>query len=581
MSILARIRNSVPQDKSYLYTLLPVFAVIGALISLMPVVLFVGAVLIMMQPVEEQQVALVWLAWTCPVVLIVWMIYSRIETLSMNQLAFEVGHTVRRKVIEKCQSLSIGRLRGVKTSNIVQILTEHAKWLEGFTSHSMSSMVADYGIPVLLLVVLFFVDWRPALIVIATMAMGLMIMKVLGKQVSKVIVEREEPVDAMNDRLSDFVKGMPVIRSFGLTKEKEDEFSKTLEDLDVILKRSLRKEIPLLASAGSALELGLAFALMFNGWLVVSGNMDATRFVLATLLTILIFLPALQQVGGSVMLRFAQDAEKAISTFFGEPDLMAKGNKDTPKDNFIRFEDVSFAYPGAPNKQVLAGASFDIPIGGVTAIVGPSGAGKSTLLNLIARFYDPVSGSIQMGGVDLRDMQPRDLLSKMSVVLQDEHIFNDTIAANIRIGRPDASDDEVIEAAKTARCHDFISQFPQGYDTLTGAEGKALSGGERQRIAIARAILKNGPIVVLDEATAAIDPINGAAIQEAIGELSRGKTFIVIAHHLSAVAQADQIVVVNNGSVESVGQHDQLLNDSHTYKSLWEKHRSSLEWSLA
>ena len=230
---------------------------------------------------------------------------------------------------------------------------------------------------------------------------------------------------------------------------------------------------------------------------------------------------------------------------------------------------------------MLHNVSFDLPAGGVTAIVGPSGAGKSTLLNLLARFYDPCSGAVTLGGIDLRAMRPHDLLANMAIVLQDEHIFNDTIAENIRVARPDASDAAVMAAAKVARCHDFIAQFPQGYATRAGSEGQALSGGERQRIAIARAILKNAPIVVLDEASAAIDPINAAAIQEAIGALSRGRTLIVIAHHLGAIAQAQRIIVLNKGSVEAVGRHARLLEQSPTYSSLWEAHRNSLAWSLA
>lgn len=586
MNILARMRQSVPRAKRQLCASLPIFALLGALIALLPAVFFVAAVSIMMRPEAGQADQLQWLVWPSPMVLLLWLLYARIETLAMNRLGFEVGHTVRRQVIDKCQSLSIGALRGVKTSRIVQLLAEQIKWLEGFIAHSLPAMTTACGVPALLLVLLLCVDWRPFLIASAALALGFLMMVILGKQTARVLVAREKSLDAINDRLSDFVKGMPVIRACGRVEDKAREFKRGLEDMDAVLKASLKREIPLFAGAGCALELGLVLALMLNAGLMMSGAMAPRTFVLATLLTVLIFLPALQQVGGSVMLRFARDAEKALNAFLSAPDLV-RGEADNipknkaPENNAIRFENVSFAYPGARSKTVLRHVSFDLPPGGVTAIVGPSGAGKSTLLNLLARFYDPCSGAVKLGGIDLRAMRPHDLLSKMAIVLQDEHIFNDTIAENIRVARPDASDAAVMAAAKVARCHDFIAQFPQGYATRTGSEGQALSGGERQRIAIARAILKNAPIVVLDEASAAIDPINAAAIQAAIGALSRGRTLIVIAHHLSAIAQAQRIIVLNKGSVEAVGRHARLLQQSPTYRSLWEAHQDSLAWSLA
>lgn len=586
MNILARMRESVPRAKRRLCASLPIFALLGALIALLPAVFFVAAVSIMMRPGVEQADQLQWLAWASPIVLLLWLLYARIETLAMNRLGFEVGHTARRQVIDKCQSLSIGALRGVKTSRIVQLLAEQIKWLEGFIAHSLPALTAACGVPALLLILLLCVDWRPFLIASAALALGFLMMVILGKQTARVMAAREKSLDAINDRLSDFVKGMSVIRACGRVEDKAREFKRGLEDMDVVLKASLKREIPLFAGAGCALELGLVLALMLNAGLMTSGAMAPQTFVLATLLTVLIFLPALQQVGGSVMLRFARDAEKALNAFLSAPDLVRgeagkiPKNK-APENTAIRFENVSFAYPGERSRTVLHNVSFDLPVGGVTAIVGPSGAGKSTLLNLLARFYDPCSGAVKLGGIDLRAMRPHDLLANMAIVLQDEHIFNDTIAENIRVARPDASDAAVMAAAKIARCHDFIAQFPRGYVTRAGSEGQALSGGERQRIAIARAILKNAPIVVLDEASAAIDPINAAAIQAAIGALSRGRTLIVIAHHLSAIAQAQRIIVLNKGSVEAVGRHARLLQQSPTYRSLWEAHRNSLAWSLA
>ena len=386
-------------------------------------------------------------------------------------------------------------------------MAEQIKWLEGFIAHSLPALTAAYGVPALLLMLLLCVDWRPFLIASAALALGFAMMVILGKRASGVLTAREKSLDAINHRLSDFVKGMPVIRACDRVEDKERELKRGLEDMDAVLKASLKREIPLLAGAGCALELGLVLALMLNAGLTMSGAMAPRTFVLATLLTVLIFLPALQQVGGSVMLRFARDAEKALSAFLSAPDLVcgeagktSKNNilkNKAPENNAIRFENVSFAYPGERSRQI-----------------------------------DPA----QSAGALLR-----------SVLRRGETWGN-----------------------RSAR-----------HATRAGSEGQALSGGERQRIAIARAILKNAPIVVLDEASAAIDPINAAAIQEAIGALSRGRTLIVIAHHLGAIAQAERIIVLNKGSVEAVGRHARLLEQSPIYRRLWEAHRNSLAWSLA
>ena len=330
MSMLARMRQSVPRAKRQLYTSLPIFALLGTLVALLPTVLFVAAVSIMMRPGAGQADQLQWLAWASPMVLLLWLLYARIETLAMNRLGFEIGHTVRRQIIDKCQSLSIGALRGVKTSTIVQLLAEQ-KWLEGFIAHALPALTAACGVPALLLMLLLCVDWRPFLIASAALALGFLMMVILGKRASRVLVAREKSLDAINDRLSDFVKGMPVIRACGQVEDKEREFKRGLLDMDAVLKASLKRESPLLAGTGCALELGLVLALMLNAGLMMSGAMAPRTFVLATLLTVLIFLPALQQVGGSVMPRFARDAEKALNAFLSAPDLARGEAGNIPK----------------------------------------------------------------------------------------------------------------------------------------------------------------------------------------------------------------------------------------------------------
>lgn len=271
-------------------------------------------------------------------------------------------------------------------------------------------------------------------------------------------------------------------------------------------------------------------------------------------------------------------AEQNIYAILSEPEMPTASQSVTTKDNTVVFNDVSFAYNGG--NRVLSNVSFDVAEAQATAIIGPSGSGKSTIAKLICRFWDVDGGQIMVGGVDVRVLSPEELMDKISFVFQDTFLFNISIADNIRIGNPDASEEEVIRAAKLTRCHEFIMNTPKGYDTLAGDAGNRLSGGERQRICIARAMLKNAPILVLDEATASIDPDSEEQIQEAIGALSENKTLIVIAHRIRTVMGFEQIIVMDGGHIAAKGTHEQLLDTSPLYRTIYNAYSFAENWTL-
>jgi ATP-binding cassette subfamily B protein len=323
--------------------------------------------------------------------------------------------------------------------------------------------------------------------------------------------------------------------------------------------------------------LGISSVVFLSFWLFFNGSLALPLVVMAALFIFRIFAPAMGLASSSAIMRVMEAGLDRYEKLKEIPIIDAEG-KDIQLEQFdIAFEHVDFSYE---EKETLKNISFTAKERSMTALVVPSGSGKTTIANLIVRFWDPQKGTVRIGGVDVREMTCDSLLRYVSMVFQRVYLFHDTIENNIRFGRPDASREEIIEAAKKARCHDFITALPQGYETVADEGGSTLSGGEKQRISIARAILKNAPIVLLDEATASIDPDNEKFIQEAINELVHNKTLIIIAHRLSTIKQADQILVIDNGEIVERGKHGELLAKGGQYANLWQRRQTAKSWKL-
>ena len=344
------------------------------------------------------------------------------------------------------------------------------------------------------------------------------------------------------------------------------------------MKESIRLEGglgPFFLVAIAFLKTGISLITMIGVYLILGGQMSIPVFTLFLLAGTRIFDPlavAVQRLGE---LKYHSLAGERIMTIMDEPEM--QGEKGTPAAHDICFDNVSFGYG---NNLVLSGVSAKMEEGTLTAIVGPSGSGKTTMLRLISRFYDPSSGAVLFGGENDAEIEPENLMKKISVVFQDVYLFNDTIYNNIRYGREDASREDVEKAAKEARCHDFIMALPNGYETMVGEGGSTLSGGEKQRISIARAMLKNAPVVLLDEATSSLDPENEVEMQRAIGRLVAGRTVIMIAHKLKTVIGADNIIVLDEGEIVEQGKHDELISNAGLYTQLWDLQVKTSGWRI-
>ena len=417
-----------------------------------------------------------------------------------------------------------------------------------------------------------------ALIALAAAGLSLVFMLVISHYSRK-----NSPVEAQANRdmtgaVVEYARGLAVVKSFGKSGAAMDAVSDAIEDSKKIHLKIEWGYIP-----GNALHLlalkcgsvGLAMAAML---MCLAGEMDFSVMLMFVFFSFSVF-ASLEPISDSAhTLGVIDDAMNQLDALKGENLIDADGSDIKPEHYDIEFKNVNFGYD---SRQILKNVSFSIPEKTSTAIVGPSGSGKTTICSLLARFYDPQSGNISVGGHDLKEFTCDSLLSNISMVFQNVYLFHDTIRANICFGKPDATEAEMIEAAKKACCHDFILALPNGYDTIVGEGGGTFSGGEKQRVSIARAILKNAPIIILDEATASIDPENEHLIQQAISELTKGKTVITIAHRLATVENADRILVVDDGTIAECGTHEELIKRDGIYKRFTEIREKAEGWHIA
>jgi len=407
-------------------------------------------------------------------------------------------------------------------------------------------------------------------------------------QISKHSTKNTKVLNEENERLTratlEYTRGLPIVKSFGMEGASVRDFKKACASAKKIALKIEGGFIPYNCLHNFALKAAsvcMVISVMYSG---ISGDMELPMVLIVALLSMSVFNSVEPIADSAHVLSVINNAFDKMEMFSDDNLLDAKGEDIIPKSYDIAFRDVDFSYSDAKStekRKVLNHVSFYIPQGSTTAIVGPSGSGKSTICNLIARFYDVSSGSITVGGIDVRKYSLDSLLSNISMVFQNVYLFNDTIRANICFGREHVSEEEMIEAAKKAQCHDFIMALPDRYDTVIGEGGGTLSGGQKQRISIARAILKNSPIIILDESTASIDPENEHLIQGALTELSKGKTVIIIAHRLATIEAADQILVVSDGQIVESGKHDELLYKGGKYASFVKIRKEAENWKIA
>ena len=492
-------------------------------------------------------------------------------------IGYQLTARDRLAVGDALKRVSLGYFQQVGTGNILNSITTGLSTLEGMGIRMIDNFVGGYLNFLVIFAGLAVCSPITALIALGAAALSLCFMLVISHY-SRV----NSPVEAQANRdmtgaVLEYARGLAVVKSFGKSGAAMDSVTKAVRDSKAIHLKIEWGYVPANALHLLALKcgsVGLAFAAATQ---CLRGEMGFSMMLMFVFFSFSIF-ASLEPISDSAhTLGVIDDAMDRLDALKGEHFIDADGRDILPEHFDIAFRNVNFGYD---SRQVLKDVSFVIPEKTSTAIVGPSGSGKTTICSLLARFYDPQSGSITVGGHDLKEMTCDSLLKNISMVFQNVYLFNDTIRANILFGKPDATEEEMVAAAKKARCHEFIMALPNGYDTVVGEGGGTLSGGERQRISIARAILKNAPIIILDEATASIDPENEHLIQQAISELTRGKTIITIAHRLATIENADRILVLDDGRVVQQGTHAQLVAEEGKYRRFVEIRRQAEGWKI-
>ena len=494
------------------------------------------------------------------------------SSMMSHGIAFKALRTMREMMAEKMARVPMGTIVDTPTGTFKNRFIDNVNQLEDAIAHFMPELPSNVFAPVLAMAIVFAVDWRMGLAGIATIPLGILfylgMMRGYKEKMARYIASEQ----AMNATLVEYVNGIQVIKAFGRSASSYGSFSQAVAEYHDSTLAWFRQSWVWMALVKAVVPCTLLVSLPLGVWLLSTGQLGLPAFMVC------ISIP-LGFIGG--VLKFAQAASQisrmdaclnVIWDFLGLPELTRPHERvELSGDSF--FENVSFSYhEGA---EVLRDVSFQTKPGSITAIVGPSGSGKSTVAKLMAGFWDAGGGEIRYGGHDVRDIPFGQLMEHVAYVAQDTFLFDRTIADNIRMGRPDATDAEVEEAARAAGAYEFIERLPQGFDTPAGEAGARLSGGERQRITIARAMLKNADVVILDEATAYADPENEALVERAISELVAGKTLVTIAHRLSTITGADQIIVMDAGRIIARGRHGDLLASCPLYARMWADHRNA------
>ena len=508
-----------------------------------------------------------------------------------HKAAYNTLFGLRTSLQKKMENLPLGAIEEKGTGAIKKMFVDDIGSLEVLLAHSLPEGIANLIVPVMVYIAMFFVDWRLALMSLASIPLSIVAMMIMYSAGMKKMGPYYMASGKMNNTIIEYVNGMEVVKVFNKQAESYQRFSKDVGDYRDYALAWYKTAWPWMALYSALLPCTIILTLPLGGYFAYMGYVSLSDLILVLCLSLSIGLPLLKALGFLPTMPQLNYKISALEDALNIEPLKQGENKFKGIDHTISYDNVTFGYQlskmgenGQPEtyiKNVIHNVSFTAKVGEKTAIVGESGSGKSTLAKLLIHYYDVLEGSISIGGQNLQDMSLKALNKEISYVSQDQYLFNTSLLENIRIGNLSATDEEVIEAAKKAQCMEFLDKLPNGIYSLAGEAGKMLSGGERQRISLARAILKNAPIVVLDEATAYADPENEEKMEAAIAELVKGKTLIVIAHKLPAIVDADQILVMNHGRLVANGKHNDLLESSADYRKLWDATLFSKDWKIS
>ena len=586
-------------QKKPMYVFSIIFAVLSVACAIMPYLMIAQIVRQLLSGIREldlyiKESAVVAAFWAGNV------IFHMISTSLSHIATFNVLGNIRKSLCDKLARLPLGSVLDMPSGTLKNILIDRIDSMETTLAHILPEWTSNLLLPLLMFIYLFTLDWRMGLASLITLPVGMISACFMMTNMQERFNYAIEKTKILNDTAVEYINGIEVIKAFGKSKASYEKFTKAAKEGSDCYVEWMRDCIWPFTIAFVIAPSTLLAILPIGGLFFLKGSLAAVDFITIIILSMSIIQPLL------TVYSYHDDIAKA-GVIFGEVggimDMKEldrpESDAESPKDNSITLRDVRFSYkggeslplapagqpssatpsageaPATPPSEVLHGINLSLPQGSYTALVGPSGSGKSTLARLIASLWDVDSGSVEIGGVNIKNLSLEEYNRRVAYVSQDNFLFDMSVMENIRMGKNGATDEEVIEIARKSGCYDFIMSLENGFNTVVGGSGAHLSGGERQRIAIARAMMKDAPIVILDEATAYTDPENEAIIQQSVARLVKGKTLIVIAHRLSTVSDADKILIIKDGQIDSQGSHEELLKMGGLYKNMWEAHISA------
>ena len=569
----------------YLTYLSLLLSAVSAVLALFPFVFlfFIIREVIEVSPDYTQAVNVVRSGWMAVLFALVSILIYITGLMCSHLSAFRIAGNIRKDLMAHIAELPLGFIGEMGSGKIRRIVNDSSAATETYLAHQLPDMAAAITTPICMVIMLFLFDWRFGIVSLLPIVLGFASMfKMTGPQMAKDIKEYQNALADMNNEAVEYVRGVPVVKTFGQTVHSFKRFKGTIDNYYKYCIGYCKKcRPPMLAYT---VFINSAFAFLIALALILVGGGPVAQSVLLNFLFYVIFTPIIATAMSKVMYMsengmIVADALSRIHSILDVEPLPEPRSGKAPTNNAVSLKNVTFRYTGGTT-DALKDVSIQVGAGETVALVGPSGGGKTTVAGLISRFWDVTDGAIQIGGVNVKDIPKDTLMDTVAYVFQDSRLLKTSILENVRLSRPNASRQEVEQALHEAQCDDIIAKLPQGIDTVIGTKGVYLSGGEQQRIAIARVMLKNAPILILDEATAFADPENEALVQQAFERLSKGKTVIMIAHRLTTIKNADRIFVLREGRVEETGTHDSLVAQNGLYTKMWQDYQTSVSWKV-
>lgn len=563
-----------------------VLSVISAALALVPFVyiFFIIKEVIEVAPDFSQATNIVFNGWMAVVFALAFILVYVGALMCSHLSAFRIAGNMRKKTMRHISELPLGFIGEAGSGKVRRIVNDSSAATETFLAHQLPDMAGAVATPLGMVVMLFLFDWRFGLICLLPVILGFACMwKMAGPKMAQDMKDYNNALEDMNNQAVEYVRGVPVVKTFGQTVRSFKKFQGSIDNYYnycVSYCKKCRPSMILFTMfINSAFAFLISLALIFAGGEAIALN-TLMNFIFYVIFTPILTTSLMKVLYMSENGMVVADALARVHSILDLKPLPEAQNGQMPEDNSVEFDNVSFRYSNAET-DTLKNVSFKVNAGQTVAFVGPSGGGKTTVAGLISRFWDVREGAIKIGSVNVKNIKHEELINNVSYVFQDSKLLKTSILENVRLSKPHASEVEVLNALHKAQCDDIIAKLPQGIHTVIGTKGVYLSGGEQQRIAIARVMLKNAPIIVLDEATAFADPENEALVQKAFAELSKDKTVIMIAHRLTTVRNAEKIFVLKDGQIEGAGTHDELVRSGSLYAKMWKDYQTSIGWRVS